>query len=99
MMLCDRLFKWCKFDKCEDGGQPGRSCIEQIMTLKLSIDCAMESKSKLYVLFIDFSKAYDRVDRRKMIDFLKEMGCGRAMLLVIIMLYRCTQFSLKMQSL
>ena len=95
MMLCDRLFKWCKFDKCQAGGHLGRGCIEQIMTLRLSIDYAMESKSKLYVLFIDFSKAYDRVDRRKMIDILKRMGCGSIMLLAIIMLYRCTQFILK----
>ena len=95
MILCDRLFKWCTFDKCQAGGQPGRCCIEQIMTLRLSIDYAVESKSKLYVLFIDFSKAYDRVDRRKMIDILRGMGCGRVMLLAIIMLYRCTQFILK----
>ena len=70
-MLCASLFKWCKFDKCQAGGQPGRGCIEEIMTLRLSIDNAMESKSKLYVLFIDFSKADDGVDRRKMIDILK----------------------------
>ena len=62
MMLCDRLTKWCEFDKCQADGQAGRSSIEQIMTLKLSIDYAVESKSKLYVWFIDFPKAYGRVN-------------------------------------
>ena len=50
----------------------------------------MESKPKIYILFIDFSKAYDSVDRRKI-----DMRCGCVMLLVIIMLYRCIQFILK----
>ena len=62
IMLYERLIKWCKFDKCQAGGQAGRGCMEQIMSLRLAIDCASKSKSKLYVLFIDFSKAYDRVD-------------------------------------
>ena len=95
MMLCDCLFKRCKFDKCQAGGQQSRGCIGQIMTLRLSIDYVMESKSKLYVLFIDFSKTYDRVDLRKTMDILKGMGCGRVMLLAIIMLCRRTQLILK----
>ena len=85
MMFYERLHKWCTFDKCQAGGQPGRGCVEQIMTLRLTIDCAAKSKSKLYVLFIDFSKAYDRVDRRKIIDVLQSMGCGRTMLAAIIL--------------
>ena len=95
IMLYERLIKWCMFDKCQAGGQAGRGCIEQIMSLRLAIDCASKSKSKLYVLFIDFSKAYDRVDRSKMIDVLKYMGCGRTMLSAIIQLYRCTKLILK----
>ena len=65
------------------------------MTLRLAIDYAAQFNSKLYVLFIDFSKAYDRVNRRKMVDVLKSLGCGRTMLLAIITLYKSTQFVLK----
>ena len=95
MMIHERLYRWCTFDKSQAGGQPGRGCIEQIMTLRLAIDYAAQFNSKLYVLFIDFSKAYDRVNRRKMVDVLKSLGCGRTMLLAIITLYKSTQFVLK----
>ena len=65
------------------------------MSLRLAINYAAETKYKLYVLFIDFSKAYDEVNRRKMVDVLKSMGCGRTMLSAIILLYKCTRFILK----
>ena len=94
-MLCDRLFRWCSFDKCQAGGQPGRGCIEQIMALRLAVNYAVEMKSTLYVLFIDFSKAYDKVNRRKLIDVLRSLGCGCTMVIAIIMLYRSTKFILK----
>ena len=95
MLLCNRLQKWCNFDKCQSGGQAGRGCMEQIMTLRLATDNAVEYKTKLDIFFIDFSKAYDRVHRWKMIEILKNMGCGRVMLSAIVMLYRSTRFVLK----
>ena len=59
----NRLRLWCSVDKCQAGAQKGRSCIEQVMTLRLLIDFVKCKNKKLYVLFIDFSKAYDRVPR------------------------------------
>ncbi len=46
----------------QTGAQKGR-CIEHIITMKLLIDYALCKKKKLFVVFVDFSKAYDVIDR------------------------------------
>ena len=95
LMILSRLQLWCFIDKCQAGAQKGRGCLEQIMTLRLIIDFALGKKEKLYVLFVDFSKAYDRVPRQKLISHLKSLGCGKVMLLAIKGIYKCTQNVLK----
>ena len=44
----------------------------------------------MYILFIDFEKAYDKVVRGKLIEELKKLGCGQIMLKIIIVVYRKT---------
>ena len=89
-LLLNRLSLWSAIDKCQAGAQKGRGCIEQIMTLRLLIDLAKCKKRKLYVLFIDFSKAYDRVPRNKLIEYMKSLGCGRTMLSALMNMYKNT---------
>ena len=67
-----------------------RGCIEQIITLRLLIDLAKYKKRKLYILFIDFSKAYDRVPRHKLIEYMKSLGCGKIMLSALLNMYKNT---------
>ena len=59
-MILNRLKLWYNIDNCQACAQKGRGCIEQIISLRLLCDYAV-NKVKLYVLFVDFSKAYDRV--------------------------------------
>ena len=61
----------------------------------LLIDFVKYKKSKLYVLFIDYSKAYDRVPRHKLIEVLKSRGCGKVMLRAIQAMYTSTKNVLK----
>ena len=49
-------------------------------SLRLIIEYARYKKVKLFVTYIDFSKAYDRVPRGKMFQVLKLLGCGAIML-------------------
>ena len=94
-LILNRLTLWCNIHKCQAGAQKKRSCIEQILTLRLLCDYAIFKKVKLYVLFVDFSKAYDRVPRSKMLSVLRESGCGKRMLMAIRAMYSCTKHILK----
>ena len=91
ILLLNRLKLWFSVDKCQAGAQRKRGCIEQILSLRLLIDLVIFKKKKLYVMFVDFSKAYDRVPRGKMISYLKELGCGKRMLYAIRNMYSNTK--------
>ena len=40
-----------------------QSCIDQIATLRNILEKSQEFKSPLYAVFIDYTKAYDSLDR------------------------------------
>ena len=95
ILVLNRLLLWFNVDKCQAGAQKGRSCLEQIFTLRMLCNLAVNKKKKLYVLFIDYSKAYDRVPRHKLIEVLKSQGCGKVMLNAIQAIYKNTKNILK----
>ena len=49
-----------------------------------------KEKKKLFILFVDFSKAYDRVPRKMLFEVLKKLGCGRKFLKALIAIYKST---------
>jgi hypothetical protein len=51
---------------------------------------ALAKKEKLFVVFIDFSKAYDRIPREKLLGALRDLGCGAVMLAALRAMYRVT---------
>ena len=88
-ILCRRLELWTKPSREQAGSQKGRGCMEQIVGLRLLFDYATSRKCKLYMVFVDFSKAYDKV-----IERLISLGCGTAMVMAIAALYGDTQMVL-----
>ncbi len=78
-----RFTLWFKPDLEQAGGQEGRSCAEQLLTLRLLIDVARKRKLTLYISFIDYVKAYDRVNRSKLLQMLADKGCGNKFLQAI----------------
>jgi hypothetical protein len=94
-LMNDRLSRWLRVDAAQAGAQSGRGCIEQILTLRLTMDYAKKQKRKLFLLFVDFKKAYDKVPRAKLLEQLKEMGCGGRMLTAISAMYQDTSFIIK----
>ena len=67
-------------------------CVDHILSLHILISIAKTSKKKLYI-FVDFSKAYDRVSRYKLMTLLKRSGCGRLMLRAILLMYKLTKLN------
>jgi sorting nexin-29 len=59
--------KQCGFHK-------GRSCIDAIIVIKKLIEKRREYNLPLFLLFLDYEKAYDRVDRYKLWNILTEYG-------------------------
>ena len=89
-ILCRRLKEWMNVDKCQAGAQEGRCCTEHIFTLRLLIDYAKSQKCKLYILFVDFSKAYDNVPRKALFTIMKNLGCGKRFLCALMAIYKHT---------
>jgi hypothetical protein len=50
--------------KEQAGFRPNRSCTDQINALRITIEQSLEFHSPLYLLFVDYQKAFDSVDRR-----------------------------------
>ena len=90
-VLFNRLYSWMTIDKCQAGNQKKRGCPEQMLALRLLMDYAKSKKKKLFVCFIDFSKAYDRIPRHTLFRVLYEAGCGRVMLRAIMAMYSTTK--------
>ena len=76
MVLSKRFQQWYTPSYEQAGAQPGRGCGEQILTLRLLIEIARKKKLTLYLTFVDFKKAYDKVDRLKLMQQLDSHGCG-----------------------
>ena len=94
-LMNNRLKQWYKPDPLQAGSQPGRDCAEHILCLRLLIAYAKRKKLKLWLLFIDFRQAYDRVPRDKLLEELRTAGCGARFLRTLKAIYGCTKFILR----
>ena len=81
MVLSQRFSLWHTPRPEQAGGQPGRSCEEQILCVRLLIDIARKTGDTLYIVFIDNRKAYDRVSRLELVEYLDSKGCGNVFLI------------------
>lgn len=91
MILCNRLTQWFTPFREQAGSQSKRGCLEHIITLRLLIDLAKRKKFTLFVTFVDFTQAYDRVPRATLFRVLQRLGCGAVMLAALVAMYHATQ--------
>ena len=82
-ILNQRFNKWYIPEYEQAGGQTGRGCTEQILTLRLLMDSAKKRGRVLYVVFIDYIKAFDKVDRSKLLNMLANKGCSKKFLMAL----------------
>ena len=59
---------------CQAGFRKGRRTKDQIASILWIMEKAREFQKNIYFCFIDYAKAFDRVDHNKLWEILKEMG-------------------------
>ena len=73
--------------KEQAGFRKGRSCADQIFTLRQILEQSNEWNSPLYINFIDFTKAFDSVNRLALEKILSHYGIPDKIISIIKMLY------------
>ncbi|CAH8567532.1 unnamed protein product [Schistosoma intercalatum] len=65
------------------GFRKGRSCTDQIATLRIIVEQSIEWNSSLYINFIDYEKAFDSVDRTTLWKLLRHYGVPQKIVNII----------------
>ena len=89
-VLNNRLMAWYILCREQAGAQSKRGCTEHFVTLRLLFDTFLRKRLKLFIVFVDFQKAYDLVPRSKLFDILVDLGGGITMLTALIAMYSNT---------
>ena len=72
------------------GFRKGKSCADQIATLRIIVEQSLEWNSPLYINFIDFEKAFDSVDRESLWKLLRHFGVPQKLTDLISKMYENT---------
>ena len=90
-ILNDRLTDWVdlnnKIVDVQNGFRKDRSCIDHVLSHALLIQTSKTQKKDLYAAYIDFSKAFDRINRDFLFSKLAKLGIGGSMLSALKSLY------------
>ena len=75
-ILQARLQKYvnCELPDVQDGFRKGRGTRDQTANIRWIMEKAREFQKNIYFCFIDYAKAFDCVDHKKLWKILKEMG-------------------------
>ena len=71
----------------QDGFRKGRGIRDQIANIRWIIKKAREFQKNIYFCFIDYAKAFDRVDHNKLWKILNEMGIPDHLICLLRNLY------------
>ena len=69
------------------GFRKGRGTRDQIANIRWIMEKAREFQKSIYFCFIDYAKAFDRVDHNKLWKILKEMGIPDHLICLLRNLY------------
>jgi len=71
----------------QNGFRKGRSCQDHLSSITSIIDTRRQANKSTFVAFVDFSKAYDRINRLRLWVRLEELGMPAKFLCVLQSLY------------
>lgn len=75
----------------QSGFRGGRSCIDDVFTLKQIIEKRREFNLETHMVFVDFEKAFDRVRREKLWSIMERRGFPRHLIQACQSLYQHTK--------
>ena len=91
-IIYEKLAKYCADnDILEDlqfGSRKGRSAAQALVTFRQVIDDAIENNKELYVMYLDFAKAYDSVEHEMLERTLMYYKVPKTMIDMIMNLYK-----------
>lgn len=97
-IIKDRIYP--QIDRAQDteqaGFRRGRSTIDQIFILNQLIEKAREYNFEIYLMFIDFQKAFDSVEHSSLWQALKKQGLEDKYLRVVKEIYKDAKAYIKM---
>ena len=83
--LLERIIRWClihylefndAFPDSQHGFRPGRSTVSQLLKHFEQIIDALECKSNIDIIMLDYSKAFDKINISILLKKLKKLGIG-----------------------
>ena len=88
-MILQRLTTLARrvYPESEQGYREGRGTIDEIFTVRQLMEKSREQHHNLYIAFIDFSKAFDTVNRQLLFSILEKIGCPPKLTNLIKLLY------------
>ena len=98
-VLNNRLARWTEINKkiCDhqNGFRKDRSCQDQLHTLTSVIEVRKKLGKDTFAAFIDFSKAYDKINRQKLWQCLEDLGVPNRFVKTIQSLYNDVKCSVR----
>ena len=85
----------CELPDVQGGFRKGRGTRDQIANIHWIIEKAREFQKNIYFCFIDYYKAFDCVDHKKLCKILQEMGMPDYLTCLLRNLYAGQEASLK----
>ena len=67
-------------NKCQHGFLQGKSCITNLLEVLDYIGRILDNGGQVDTIYLDMSKAFDRINHRKLINKLRNYGCGGSLL-------------------
>ena len=88
-ILLNRIKEACDDHLREEqaGFRKGRSCADQIATLRIIVEQCVEWQSPLYATFVDFEKAFNSIDRETIWAVMRHYGIPTKIISIIKNLY------------
>lgn len=97
ILIKDKLQQYMenKIGDYQAGFRKGSSIVDHVHTLRLIQETAKEHRMRLYVIFIDFAKAYDTVRREKIYKILEKNGIPGKIINLVKMTLQNTRYKVR----